>query len=51
MKKETATQKDAAQTPCEAGATPPFDAPCVTGLRGVAPASWRINRANGLGRV
>jgi hypothetical protein len=41
MTKKTATKKDAAQTSDEAGATPPFDARCVTVLRGVAPASWR----------
>src|SRR5712692_6743509 len=41
MTNKTATKKDAAQTSDEAGATPPFDARCVTVLRGVAPASWR----------
>jgi len=30
MTKQTATKKDAAQTSDEAGATPPFDARCVT---------------------
>ena len=39
MRRKTATPKDAPQTPGEAGATPPSDAPCVMGLRGVAPAS------------
>ena len=41
MTKKTATKKDAAQTSDEAGATPPFDARCVTVPCGVAPASWR----------
>ena len=41
MRKETAPTKDAAQTPDEAGATPPSDARCVPGPCGVAPALWR----------
>jgi hypothetical protein len=45
MRQETANKKDAAQTPDEAGATPPIDARCVFGRRGVAPASWRMTLA------
>jgi hypothetical protein len=51
MRKKTATGKDAAQTPAEAGATPPFDAPCVTGPFGVAPASVARKSRQDLGRV
>ena len=39
MRRKKATPKDAAQTPGEAGATPPSDAPCIMGLREVTPAS------------
>ena len=39
------SKKDAAETPDEAGATPPIDARCVSGPRGVASASWRISVA------
>lgn len=38
------TESVRGQTPDEAGATPPFAARCVTGSRGVAPASSRRKR-------
>jgi len=38
------TEKNAAKTSDEAGATPLFDARCVTSFRGVAPASSRRKR-------
>ena len=40
------TKLHAAQNLPEAGATPPFDARCVTGPRGVAPASGHRNRSS-----
>ena len=43
LREKNGNPKSAAQTAEEAGATPPRDAPCVSGLRGVAPASWRQN--------
>jgi hypothetical protein len=43
---ENSNHEDAAQTLGEAGATPPFDAPCVTGLRGVTPASLFLKGLN-----
>ena len=45
MTKTGITQNDAARTSAEAGAPQPVDALCVTGLRGVAPASLRGNLA------
>ena len=51
MTKKTATKKDAAQTSDEAGATPPFDARCVTGTSwGRSRLMAQGNCANGLGR-
>jgi len=41
---ETATKKDAAQTSDEAGATPPFDARCVTVAMGSLPPQSRAAR-------
>lgn len=51
MRNNMATRQDAAQTPDEAGATPPFDARCVTGLVGSLPPRAQVNCAKGLGRV
>lgn len=51
MRKPNGEEKNAAQTPSEAGATPPFDAPCVTGLLGSLPPRWRGYCARVLGRV
>jgi len=57
MMPKTATRKDAAQTSGSAGATPPFDAPCVTVAVGSLPphpnlaasflafSSWGISAA------
>ncbi len=44
MTKQTATKKDAAQTSDEAGATPPFDARCVTVAVGSLPPPSRAAR-------
>jgi hypothetical protein len=44
MTKQTATKKDAAQTSDEAGATPPFDARCVTVAVGSLPPQSRAAR-------
>jgi hypothetical protein len=48
MRRETATENDAAETFGEAGATPPRDARCVTGPRGVAPASPTLATVSGV---
>ena len=39
MRSERPAENDVTENLGEAGATPPFDAPCVTGPCGVAPAS------------
>jgi len=39
MRSERAAENNTTETLGEAGATPPFDARCVTGRLGVAPAS------------
>jgi len=50
MTPKTATRKDAARTSDEAGATPPFDAPCVTVAVGSLPPQSRAAR-DPFGRV
>ena len=51
MRNETATPQNAAQTPDEAGATPPSDARCVPGtLGGSLPPRGAKPCANRLGR-
>ena len=50
MTPKTATRKDAAQTSEEAGATPPFDVPCVTVATGALPPQSRAAR-DPFGRV
>jgi hypothetical protein len=44
MTTKMAPKKDAAQTSDEAGATPPFDAPCVTVAVGSLPPQSRAAR-------
>jgi len=48
MRSERAAENDAAETLGEAGATPPSDARCVTGPRGVAPASPTLATVSGV---
>lgn len=50
MRKQTASKKDAAQNFGEAGATRPFDAQRVTGLRGSLPPRGAKVLRQGLGR-
>jgi hypothetical protein len=41
MREPKATRQNAAPNPSEAGATPPFDARCVTDPAGSLPPRWR----------